>query len=116
MSQISLKVNGRSHSVEVDPKTPLLFVLTEIWEGLTNQQLCELFKDPKQNGKRNVGEILEHMSTPLVRWGWNPGEGRTPISVPESDFMANVKKWVANGAACPSSAKTSAKAGASLHR
>jgi nicotinate dehydrogenase subunit A len=29
MSQISLKVNGRSHSVEVDPKTPLLFVLTD---------------------------------------------------------------------------------------
>jgi nicotinate dehydrogenase subunit A len=29
MSQISLKVNGRSHSVEVDPKTPLLFVLAD---------------------------------------------------------------------------------------
>jgi nicotinate dehydrogenase subunit A len=29
MSQISLKVNGRSHSVEADPKTPLLFVLTD---------------------------------------------------------------------------------------
>jgi nicotinate dehydrogenase subunit A len=29
MSQISLKVNGRSHSVEADPKTPLLFVLAD---------------------------------------------------------------------------------------
>jgi nicotinate dehydrogenase subunit A len=29
MTQISLKVNGRSHSLEVDPKTPLLFVLTD---------------------------------------------------------------------------------------
>ena len=29
MSRISLKVNGRSHSVDVDPKTPLLFVLAD---------------------------------------------------------------------------------------
>jgi nicotinate dehydrogenase subunit A len=29
MSQIFLKVNGQSHSVEVDPKTPLLFVLAD---------------------------------------------------------------------------------------
>jgi nicotinate dehydrogenase subunit A len=29
MSQISLKVNGRSHSVEADQKTPLLFVLAD---------------------------------------------------------------------------------------
>jgi hypothetical protein len=87
-----------------------------IWEGLANRQLCELLKDPKQNGRRNVDEIVEHMSTPLVRWGWHPGEGRTPIPVPESDFMANVKKWAANGAACPSSANTSAKTGAGPHQ
>jgi hypothetical protein len=86
-----------------------------IWEGLTNKQLCELFKDPKQNGRRNVDEIVEHMSTPLVRWGWHPGEGRIPIPVPETDFMANVKKWAANGAACPSSANTSAKTGAAQY-
>ncbi len=29
MSKISLKVNGRLHSVEVDPATPLLFVLAD---------------------------------------------------------------------------------------
>jgi hypothetical protein len=80
-----------------------------VWEGLTDRQLCELLKDPKQNGKRNLDEIVEHMSTPLVRWGWHPGEGRTPIPVPESDFMASVKKWVANGAACPSDSIHSAR-------
>src|SRR5947209_8652499 len=49
-----------------------------IWEGLTDRQLCELLQDPRQNGNRNVDEIVEHMSTPLVLWGWNPGEDRTP--------------------------------------
>ena len=29
MSKISLKVNGRQHLVEVDPSTPLLFVLSD---------------------------------------------------------------------------------------
>ncbi|MFI5179522.1 MAG: (2Fe-2S)-binding protein, partial [Vicinamibacterales bacterium] len=29
MSTISLKVNGRSHSVDLDPATPLLYVLSD---------------------------------------------------------------------------------------
>lgn len=29
MSRISLKVNGQAHTVDVDPKTPLLFVLAD---------------------------------------------------------------------------------------
>jgi len=72
-----------------------------IWEGLTDRQLCELFKDRKQNGNRNVDEIVEHMNSPLVLWGWNPGEGRTPIPIPQAEFMAKVKDWAAKGAACP---------------
>lgn len=72
-----------------------------IWEGLNDHQLCELFKDRKQNGNRSVDQIVEHMSTPLVLWGWNPGEGRTPISMPEAHFLAKLKEWAAKGAACP---------------
>ena len=72
-----------------------------IWEGLGDHQLCELFKDPKQNGNRSVGQIVEHMSTPLVLWGWNPGDGRTPVPMPEAQFLAKVKEWAAKGAACP---------------
>jgi len=74
-----------------------------IWEGLSNRQLCELFKDRRQNGNRSVNEIIEHMATPLVQWGWNPGEGRTPISsMSHANFMAKVNEWVTSGAACPS--------------
>ncbi len=72
-----------------------------IWEGLSDAQLCELLKDPRQNGHRNIDEIVEHMNTPLVLWGWNPGEGRTPISVPTAEFLAKVKEWASKGAACP---------------
>ena len=72
-----------------------------IWEGLSDRQLCELFKSPKQNGHRTIAQIVEHMHTPIVLWGWNPGEGRTPIPDSEKRFLENVKLWADNGAACP---------------
>jgi hypothetical protein len=72
-----------------------------IWEGLTDRQLCELFKDPKRNGNRSVQQIVEHMTTPLVLWGWTPGEGRTPVPMPQYQFLTAVREWAANGAACP---------------
>ncbi|HEX4750874.1 MAG TPA: hypothetical protein VH302_15145 [Bryobacteraceae bacterium] len=72
-----------------------------IWQGLTDRQLCELFKDPKQNGGRTVQQIVEHMSSPLVLWGWDPGEGRTAVSMPHSEFAARIQAWANKGAACP---------------
>lgn len=81
-----------------------------IWEGLTDRQLCELFKDPRQNGNRDVDGIVEHMTTPLVLWGWNPGEGRTPIPIAQSEFLAKVKEWAAKGAACPAAGSAAAPA------
>ncbi len=72
-----------------------------IWEGLTARQLCELLKDPNQNGHRTVQQIVEHMSTPLVMWGWQPGEGRDAIAIPFTEFLSHVKRWAANGATCP---------------
>ena len=72
-----------------------------IWEGLSGRQLCELMKDPKQNGNRTVDEIVEHMNTPLVLWGWNPGDGRAAVPMPQNEFMRQVKTWAAKGAACP---------------
>lgn len=88
------------------PGTPM------IWEGLSDRQLCELFKDPRQNGNRNIDGIVEHMGTPLVLWSWNPGEGRTPVSVPQAEFLAKVKEWAAKGAACPASTSAAEHSGA----
>lgn len=75
-----------------------------IWEGLNDRQLCELFKNPAANGHRSVDEIVQHMNTPLVLWAWNPGEGRTPVPMPQNEFLAKAKEWASSGAACPSGA------------
>ena len=72
-----------------------------IWEGLSDRQLCELLKDPQQNGHRSVQQIVEHMHTPLVLWAWNPGEGRNAIPLSENHFLSAVERWASHGAACP---------------
>lgn len=77
------------------PSNPL------IWEGLTDSQLCRLLTDPKHNGGRDAKAIEAHMHTPLVLWGWHPGEGRTPESMPEDTFLSEVHVWTAAGAPCP---------------
>jgi hypothetical protein len=52
------------------------------------------------NGARQP-ENAEHMHTPLVLWGWTPGDGRTPVPMAQREFLAKVKEWAAKGAACP---------------
>jgi hypothetical protein len=73
-----------------------------IWQGLTDAQLCEAIKDPKQNRGRNIDQLVEHLTEDKqVMWGWNPGEGRTPVPMPHDEFSAKVKQWQAAGAPCP---------------
>lgn len=73
-----------------------------IWQGLTDAQLCESIKDPKQNRGRNLDQLVEHLTEDkLVMWGWNPGEGRAPVPIPHHEFSVKVKAWQAAGAPCP---------------
>lgn len=72
-----------------------------VWEGLSSRQLCELIKDPARNGHKTMQQIVDHVQTPLVRWGWNPGEGREPVPMAFDEFVAKVKVWAAGGGGCP---------------
>lgn len=77
------------------PNNPL------IWKGLTDRQLCQLLTDPARNGGRDAHAIEAHMHTPLVLWGWRPGEGRTPEPMPQDAFFRDVHTWTAAGMPCP---------------
>jgi hypothetical protein len=99
---IGFSVNGKHVDLEVDPSTPLLWVIREHL-SLTDAQLCESIKDAKQNRGRNLDQLVEHLrEDKLVLWGWNPGEGRTAVPMPHDEFAAKVKQWQAAGAPCPS--------------
>ena len=76
--------------------------LPMIFEKLTPRQLCLQLKDPAKNGNRSPKEVVDHnREAALVLWGWNPGEGRTPIPMPHETFVKYMTEWAENGAACP---------------
>ena len=71
-------------------------------QGETAGQFCRQLKDPAKNGHRSLAQIIEHVSSDeLVGWGWNPGDGRTLPPLDRPEFVAAMKTWVDNGAACP---------------
>lgn len=73
-----------------------------IWEGKTPGEICRQIKDPKQNNGKSIAQIVEHVTADkLVIWGWNPGEGRTPVPMPHDEFARRFQDWARYGAACP---------------
>jgi hypothetical protein len=80
------------------PDTKMVFI------GLTPARLCAIIKDPKQTNGRDLPAMLAHVTDDrLVLWGWEPGVGRAPVSVPHAEFVAAFKTWMDAGAPCPTS-------------
>lgn len=77
------------------PETKMVFV------GLGPRELCEQLKDPERNGGRDLAALLDHLSDPLVVWGWSPGYGRRPVSISHAELLSAFKVWAAAGAPCP---------------
>ena len=72
------------------------------FEGRTPAQLCAQLKDPTQTNGKDLAGLLHHVSEDaLVKWAWNPGEGRTPPPVSHADFVAAFRAWVDAGGPCP---------------
>ncbi|MFY9826854.1 MAG: hypothetical protein WAM82_36200 [Thermoanaerobaculia bacterium] len=75
--------------------------------GLSKADLCATIKDPQHNGNRDLAALLEHVShDKLVLWGWDPGVGRAPVSIPHDAFVASFRTWIAGGAPCPAAGET----------
>jgi hypothetical protein len=73
-----------------------------VFLGLSSGELCRTLKDPKANGGKDLRALLEHVGHDgLVLWGWSPGVGRDPVSVPHDEFVAKFRQWVGAGAPCP---------------
>lgn len=77
----------------------------QVFVGRTEAQLCEQLKNPATNGNKTLAALKHHLiEDPLVLWGWNPGEGREPVRVPQPIFALAVDEWIDNGAHCPKEA------------
>jgi hypothetical protein len=89
------------------PDTPV------IWEGLTDRQHCGLLKDPSRNGRRSGQQIVEHMASPLVLWGWHPGDGLVAVPMVQGEFLSRVREWAAKGQVAREANKVSVSDGKS---
>ena len=78
------------------PERKMVFI------GLPSGELCRRLKDQKENGGKDLAALLHHMrDDALVLWGWSPGVGRAPVSVPHEELVAKLEQWIAAGAPCP---------------
>ncbi len=74
-----------------------------VFQGKTATELAKQLVDPKQNGNKSMKQLLEHSEDGLVRWGWNPGAGRTLPPMSHAEFKKAWETWINNGAYAPKS-------------
>jgi hypothetical protein len=72
-----------------------------VFEGKSAGELCRQMKDPARNGGMTLHGVLDHLETPLVKWGWEPGDGRSTPPMSYSEFTQRMREWVDKGGACP---------------
>lgn len=100
----NVKIVAQADTLKSIPGHPLwhLAPIEMAWEGKSLGQICEQIKDPSRNGGKTMDELVEHMAhDTLVGWGWNPGEGRQSAPGSQEVFGELIRRWAADGAACP---------------
>jgi signal transduction histidine kinase len=72
-----------------------------VFQGRTPHQLAKQLVDPKQNGHKNMEQLIAHADDGLVLVGWNPGEGRTVPPLSHEEFKKEWITWIKTGAYAP---------------
>ena len=75
------------------------------------RELCAMWTDARRNRfesgdrrgqARTPADLLVHVTRdPLVRWAWEPGDGRDPAPGTHAQFVRRFAVWVQGGAPCP---------------
>jgi len=72
-----------------------------VFQGRSPHDLATQLKNRKQNGNKSFHDLIEHMNTDLVKWAWEPGEGRSKPPLSYSEFVNQLKLWIDKGAIAP---------------
>jgi mono/diheme cytochrome c family protein len=72
-----------------------------VFQGRSPHDLAMQLKNRSQNGNKSLHDLIEHMNTDLVKWGWEPGDGRSTPPLGYAEFVNQVKIWIDNGAVVP---------------
>ena len=70
--------------------------------GKSPRELADQLKDPRRNGGKTLGQLLEHVThDKLVLGGWEPGDVRTKPPLSHDEFAGKFREWVEKGTASP---------------
>jgi len=73
----------------------------QAFEGKSKRELAAMLKDPERSHKTGE-ELIDHVrDDPLVSYGWNPGEGREPLSITRDELVKAFESWVGAGMPLP---------------
>jgi hypothetical protein len=72
-----------------------------VFQGRTPAQLAKQLINPKTNGNKNMQQLIAHADDALVKWGFEPGEGRTTPPLTHTEFKKAWLTWLQNGAYVP---------------
>ena len=72
-----------------------------VFQGRSAHELAKQLVDPKQNGNKDLKALIAHADDGLVKWGWNPGEGRTLPPISYAKFKEAWITWLTTGAYAP---------------
>ncbi|MBN8721201.1 MAG: hypothetical protein J0H85_17260 [Sediminibacterium magnilacihabitans] len=72
-----------------------------VFQGRSAHQLAKQLIDPKQNGNKNLNQLLEHAHDGLVLAAWSPGEGRSLPPMSHEKFTKAWTTWIKKGAYAP---------------
>jgi mono/diheme cytochrome c family protein len=72
-----------------------------VFQGRSPHDLAMQLKNRSQNGNKSLHDLIEHMNTDLVKWGWEPGDGRSIPPLSYAEFVDQFKIWIDKGAVVP---------------
>ena len=72
-----------------------------VFQGRTPRQLAKQLIDPKQNGHKDMKQLIAHADDGLVLSGWAPGDGRTLPPMSHAAFKKAWITWITTGAYAP---------------
>ncbi len=72
-----------------------------VFENKSARELALQIMDFNRNGHKNKAQLISHARDTLVKWAWNPGEGRTTPPLGYAAFVKAWDKWINTGGYAP---------------
>lgn len=72
-----------------------------VFQNKSPRELALQLMDYKRNGHKTKKQLIEHARDTLVKWGWNPGEGRSLPPLNYQEFVSQWDKWINTGGYAP---------------